>query len=321
MVGRAAKDASLVQSPLAAIDIGSTSVHLLVASVADHAVRPIADESILLGLGPHVDEHGLIAGTAREDLLVALAHYVDLARTCGCADVSIVATEPLRRARDAAAVVVDAAIRVGYDVEVLTHEEEALLTLLGVTQGLPVDQELAVIDIGGGSSEIVFVDRNRTPRTAGVALGAARLTARYASEDPPSHRDLAAMRRAAVELLRGVPHEVPRELVAVGGTATNVLRVVPEADDRVLDHLRLGSALEALLAAPARVVAEEWGIRPERARILPAGVVILEAVLDRLGLDQLAVSDAGIREGALLALGHDGRAWRRRLARTVHGWR
>jgi exopolyphosphatase/guanosine-5'-triphosphate,3'-diphosphate pyrophosphatase len=306
---------------VAAVDVGSTSVHLLVAVAGSHRLEPLLDESVFLGLGTAADD-GVLGPAARGSLVTTLAHYGDAARRLGSRSITFVATEPLRRAADAAPIVHAVERATGSPLHVLTHEEEALLTLVGVTAGRPVTDDLAVVDVGGGSSEIVGVGPGRRAAAFGLRLGAARLTERYVTSDPPTADEIAALRAAARETLADAPALAPARLVAVGGTASNLLRVLPRAAlDRTLSRRRLVDALAVLLTEPSALAAERHAIRLVRSRILPAGAVILEAILDRYGLDRLHVSDEGLREGTILVTAHAGPAWRDGLEHLAHGWR
>jgi hypothetical protein len=111
-------------------------------------------------------------------------------------------------------------------------------------------------------------------------------------------------------------------IVAVGGTASNLLKILPAATlDRTLTRERIVEAEAILSSEPAAAAAERHVINPIRARILPAGGAIMDAILDRYGAERIRVSDAGLREGAILAVSHAGRAWRDRLGDLAHGWR
>jgi exopolyphosphatase/guanosine-5'-triphosphate,3'-diphosphate pyrophosphatase len=297
-------------------------VHVLVAVVAGHRLEPLLDESAFLGLGSAVVERGFLGRTARGDLIATLVGYVEAARRLGAGNVTLLGTEPIRRAADAAAVVHEAGIASAAPLHVLSHEEEAFLTLIGVTEGMPVTHETLVVDVGGGSSEFCIVDAIHPPRAAGLRLGSARLTDRFVTHDPPTAGELAAIRAAAYEAVRDAPEAHPRELVAVGGTASNLVKVLPAAAvDRTLTRDRIGE-IEAILASePAAAASERHLVNPIRARILPAGGAIMDAILDRYGADRLRVSEAGIREGAILAVDHGGPSWRDRLPQLAHGWR
>jgi exopolyphosphatase/guanosine-5'-triphosphate,3'-diphosphate pyrophosphatase len=186
---------------------------------------------------------------------------------------------------------------------------------------MPVTHETLVVDVGGGSSEFCVVDRSGPPRAAGLQLGSARLTDRFVSHDPPTTAEVAAMRAAALEAVGAAPDASPTEIVAVGGTASNLLKLLPAAAiDRTLTRERIAEALAILAAEPAALASERHLIRLIRARILPAGAVIVDAILERYGVDRLRVSEAGIREGTILAVDHAGPAWRDHLAQLAHGW-
>lgn len=306
----------------ASVDLGSNSVHMLVAVIAGHRVQPLVDESVFLGLGAAVAERGYLGRAARAELTATLVRYADAARRLGATDVTFVGTEPIRRAADAGSIVHEVTLATGEPIHVLAHEEEALLTIIGVTEGMPVTRETLVVDIGGGSSEFCVVDPSHPPRAAGLRLGSARLTDRFAQHDPPLPSEIDAMLRAAIAAVREAPTAIPAEIVAVGGTASNLLKVLPAAAlDRTLTRDRIDEALAILATEPAAVASERHLVKPIRARILPAGAAILGAILDHYGLDRLRVSDAGVREGAVLAVSHAGSAWRDRLAELAHGWR
>jgi exopolyphosphatase/pppGpp-phosphohydrolase len=114
----------------------------------------------------------------------------------------------------------------------------------------------------------------------------------------------------------------PGMVVAVGGTATNLLKVTSGGTaDRDLTPERIEEALDVLTTAPAAVLAEQFVLNPTRARVLPAGAVIVSALLSRYRVDRVVVADEGIREGAILVADHAGRDWRDRLPDLVHGWR
>lgn len=306
----------------ASVDLGATSVHLLVASVASHRLQPLVDESVFLGLGRAIAERGLLGRDAREALTATLVAYATTARRLGADNLTFVGTEPIRRAADASVIVHEVGIATGAPLHVLGHEEEAYLTIIGVTEGRPAERETLVVDVGGGSSEFCVVDPTNRPRAVGLRLGSAGLTDRLVTHDPPTPTELGMMRDAALDMIGAAPDATPAEIVAVGGTASNLLRVVPAAMlDRVLTRARIDDAVAVLTAEPADDVAERYHVNPARARLLPGGAAIMAAIIERYGVDRIRVSDAGIREGLILAVAHAGAAWRDRLPDLAHGWR
>ena len=318
------KRESLVAAPVvaAAVDAGATSVHLLAAVVRGHQLEPLVDESVFLGLGRTVDERGYLGSELARELVVALANYANRARQLGATRLCFVGTEPLRRAADSSRVVEAVWQESRVPLHVIGHEEEALLTLLGATAGEPLDGELVLVDVGGGSSEFVVDAPGRTPIAAGIPVGSVRLTARHVAHDPPTSAELRALERDAVDAIVAAPDAHPETVIVVGGTASNLLRIVPDALlDRTLNRRRLRQAMTSLQGETAEEASAKHAVRIERARILPAGAAIVGAIMDRYGVDRVNVSDAGIREGTILALGHAGPAWRDSLARLAQGWR
>lgn len=306
----------------ASVDLGSNSVHLLVAAIAGHRLRPLDDESAFLGLGATVDRQAHLGAAATARLVETLVTYAATARQLGATSIVFLGTEPIRRAADASRIAREVEQATGVPLHVLSHEEEAYLTLIGVTEGRPVTHETLVLDIGGGSSEFCAVGPGTRARAAGLRIGSNRLTARVGPADPPSAEDIGAMQTLADEWMAQALEDRPREIVAVGGTATNVLKVTAAGTtDRIVDHARIAEALDVLGGQSAAATSERFGVNPTRAGLLPAGAVILGAVLRRYGLDRMTVSDAALREGAVLAADHAGRSWRDQLAQLAHGWR
>jgi exopolyphosphatase/guanosine-5'-triphosphate,3'-diphosphate pyrophosphatase len=308
----------------AAIDLGSTSVHLLVARPERTGLVVLDDESAFLGLGAAVDGTGALGTAGRATLVDTVAGYVERARALGATRPTIMGTEPLRRLTDATRIVAEVSAATGAPMAVLEHEEEALLTLVGLTAGRAVRDDLLVVDIGGGSSELVEIGPGRLAKAAGVQVGAGRLTRRIVDRDPPTVAHLEELRRAADEAFDWAPVRPPDEVVFVGGTATNLLKVLrragnPDRDDR-LDRAALDVVREIVVATPAEMLAATYAMREARIRLLAAGAAIIETVLDRVGMTFGRVVDTGIREGAIIAADRAGDGWRDRLEELAHGW-
>ncbi len=227
----------------------------------------------------------------------------------------------MRRAADARAVVVAIERASGVPLHVLDHREEGLLTLLGATSGRAVEAELLVVDVGGGSTQLVAVgpgapgERDRAARRRRAPHAGARDPR---STDAGRDRGPPGCRR---EALAAAPDAAPMEIVAVGGTASNLVKILPDAvDDRALTPERLAIAFDTLGDASAAEIAARFAIRPQRARILAAGAALVEAILARYGSPRATASEEGIREGTVLALARAGAAWRDRLEELAHGW-
>jgi exopolyphosphatase/guanosine-5'-triphosphate,3'-diphosphate pyrophosphatase len=310
--------------PGAAIDLGSTSVHLLIARPERTGLVVLEDESAFLGLGAAVDGPGSLGQAGRTTLVATVAGYVERARALGATHPIVIGTEPLRRLTDASRIVAEVSEGTGEPLTILEHEEEALLTLVGLTAGRAVTGDLLVVDIGGGSSELVEIGPGRSARAAGVQVGAGRLTRRIVDRDPPSTDHVAALLAAADAAFDWTPTRPPAEVVFVGGTATNLLKLLrrvedPDRDDR-LDRAALGIVREIVTTTPAELLAATYSLREARVRLLAAGAAIIETILDRVGMSHGRVVDTGIREGAVIAADRAGAGWRDRLDELAHGW-
>jgi exopolyphosphatase/guanosine-5'-triphosphate,3'-diphosphate pyrophosphatase len=233
----------------------------------------------------------------------------------------MVGTDPLRRAADAAETQAAIEAATGQRVVVVSHDEEAFLTLLGVTAGRPLRRNTILVDIGGGSSEVLWVPASGDPVAVGLPTGSARLTRRLVANDPPTALEIEALLAEARRLLAGAPDAAPDDVVVVGGTATNLLRLVPAAAlDRRLTAARVTGALQLLERETASQAATRHGLKEPRARMMAAGAALVLAVIERYGIDRIRVDDNGIREGLTLAAVHAGDDWRQHLAWMAHGW-
>ncbi len=205
----------------AAVDIGSTSVHLLVGEVADGDLRPLLDLSELLGLGARIEAEGLLGPVVRAELAEVMASYAAEARRLDASEIVFVSTDPLRQAVDAARAAHEIESAAGVPVHVLDQAEEGALTLLGVA-GYDRHGDLSVVDIGGGSTEIVLAGPNGIREVVGLRLGASRLHAVVDPDDPPTAAQVAALRDEVERVLAGAPNLQLGEVVGVGGTAYGV---------------------------------------------------------------------------------------------------
>jgi exopolyphosphatase/guanosine-5'-triphosphate,3'-diphosphate pyrophosphatase len=303
----------------AAVDIGSYSVHLLVAEVHGRDLRVLHDESAFLGLGRRLTDTGRL-GAARSTLREAIEGYVAHAGALGAATVTLVGTDPLRRAADAASAIDDIRASTGIDVAVLEHEEEAVLALIGVLGGRPLRRDVVMVDVGGGSTEVLTGGPKRPIVAVGLPLGAARLTGVHITADPPAPIELLALRTEVRAAMGAAPPFDADELIAVGGTARSLLRVGSPSPNRVISARRIRRALELIGTTDAAAISERFNVRLSRARVLAAGATILAVALEQYGLSRLRVAAGGLREGVILAVHRAGPSWRERLPQLAKGW-
>lgn len=302
----------------AVVDIGSNSTHLYVAVSDGVRQEVIADESVAIELGRLVEQDRQIGRKATEAVRDALAAFRARATTLGADEVFVVATEPLRRARDQESVLRALRAPDGRTPVVLTHEEEGLLTVLGLQHGHDHSVPQLVVDIGGGSTEAVELHPGEPPRAFGVSVGSARLMARVSYQDPPRPREWQDLRRHAQIALADLTVADVHRIILVGGTATRLLKLVPATlINRMIHRDDLSAMGEQLVKYTAKEIAERFAVSQRRARLLPAGIAIVEALLQRTTARQVSVDRGGIREGLVVAVARAGDGWQEALSDLV----
>jgi exopolyphosphatase/guanosine-5'-triphosphate,3'-diphosphate pyrophosphatase len=281
------------------VDVGSHTVRLLVAEQKRGTLEPVREERAALGLGVEVERLGLISREKLEETCDQVRGYARLARKAGVDVLEVIVTAPGRQSKNGRELVLELARTTGAPVRVLSADEEGRLAFAGAIAGSDLAGEsIAVCDVGGGSTEVVVGTRFDGPAwLRSFDVGAVRLTGRYFSGDPPRKTDVDAARDKVAAAFEGLAPPLPQCALATGGTARALRKLVGSN----LGPDELEAALAISLARPATKVAKAFGIDRERARTLPAGVLILSAVQERLSVP-LQVVRAGLREGAVLAL-------------------
>jgi exopolyphosphatase/guanosine-5'-triphosphate,3'-diphosphate pyrophosphatase len=285
--------------------------------VGHRGLDPVADESVQLGLGRIVDRQGRLPAATRRETVAAIADYQERARSLGARSIALLGTEPLRRASNRSALRADVLHVTGLELHVLSHEQEAELTLLGVTGGRHITGTLLVIAIGGGSTQLILAAAGRDPVVGVVPFGSARLSARLVDHDPPTRAELRTLRRAAVELFATMPAGHPTSVIVVGGTGSNLCRLLQGTTEGRLDRASVRQAISMLAASPARTLADRHLLRESRVAQLAAGATMVEAAMERYGVDVIDASDASPREGAVLALEQAGQEWLAQLPMLI----
>ncbi len=299
----------------AAIDIGTNTVLLLVAERGqDGKFATIAERAEITRLGRGVDESQLLSAQAMEETLRVLTEFADEARRLGAREIAVSATSAARDAKNGEEFLSAARRRAGVQPEVISGDREAQLTFKAVFHDFGRDdpkRPLLVIDIGGGSTELVYGDPDGSARIAfrrSIDVGSVRLTERYIHADPiaGSERDaLLNELRTALDLPRPL---AGFRLVGVAGTVTTLYAIQHHIEpyDAAQVHggklwmreLReLSSRLCAMPLAERRRVP---GLDPKRADVICAGSLILQTAMELLGADECVVSDRGLRWGLLL---------------------
>jgi exopolyphosphatase/guanosine-5'-triphosphate,3'-diphosphate pyrophosphatase len=286
--------------PAAVIDIGSNTTRLLVAEKNGDGFRQLLSQRAFTRLGRGLKEDGSIPQKKIDELARTISTQVKLAKVLGADDVHAMATAATRDATNGDELVESVKDQSGVKIEVLDEHDEARLAFLGATHSMQSDQAgtIAVVDVGGGSTEVaVGTLQEGVKWSTSFRIGSGMITERHIHNDPPSVDDLDAARNAITTMFDEFPFPAVDYAIAIGGSASSMRRMV----GNVLEHETMERAIRLITRNDASEVAEEFGLDPERVQVLPAGVMILEDIGDRLERP-LRIGKGGLREGKLLEL-------------------
>jgi exopolyphosphatase/guanosine-5'-triphosphate,3'-diphosphate pyrophosphatase len=297
---------------VAVVDIGTNSTRLLVADVEDGAVTELERRSTVTRLGRGVDTSGQLAADAIDDVCATIGEYIAIYEPLKPEVVTAIATSAVRDAENSGAFLAELRERFALNARMLGGAEEAGLTYLGACADRPPAEGTLVVDIGGGSTELVFGSGLEVDFYASLQAGTVRHTERYLTTDPPAADDLEALAddvRGLIdaELARADFLQV-KEGIAVAGTATSLAAIEQRLDpyDPELVHgFKLSlEGVQRTLSMLASMTLEErlkvTGLPPGRAPTIVAGVVILIQVMRAFGLHEVEVSEHDILYGAAL---------------------
>lgn len=227
-----------------------------------------------------------------------------LAREMGAEQIRTVATAAIRKAKNGDKVAKKISKDAGVEVEVLSDEQEGALAFLGATKSLghTVEGSIAVVDVGGGSSEVIFGTADvGVDEVCSWEIGSGSLTGEHLKSDPPSASEIRSLRDAIGDYFEGVEFDHPDQAVAVGGSATSLRTLVGV----ILEYETLERAVRVLSSDPIEEVAQRFELDPRRVKLLPAGVLVLEKLSELLG-QPLQIGKGGLREGIILDLLQNG---------------
>ncbi|UGQ09344.1 Ppx/GppA family phosphatase [Yinghuangia sp. ASG 101] len=300
---------------VAAIDCGTNSIRLLVADLdpATGALKDLDRRMEIVRLGQGVDKTGRLAPEALERTFAACRGYRDAITALGVERLRFVATSASRDAENREEFRAGVRELLGVEPEVIAGDEEAALSFLGATRELGggaggFARPYLVVDIGGGSTEFVLGD-DRVEAARSVDVGCVRMTERHLRSDPPTAEQIAAARHdieAAIDqAARDVPLDRAKTLVGLAGSVTTVAAIaldLPEYDSARIHHTRVGVArvrevAGRLLASTHERRAAIPVIHPGRVDVIGAGALVLLTIMERVGADEVVVSEHDILDG------------------------
>ncbi len=307
---------------VAAIDVGTNTVLLTIAERREGMLEPLVERATITRLGRGVDRTKALSTEARTRTLDCLREYARAIDQAGVDAVGVVGTSALRDARGGDEFIAEARGILGVPLEVISGRREAELTFAGATGTLLVTGPVAVIDIGGGSTEIILGEIARLDdgtvataisRADSLDVGSVRLTERHVHSDPPRPEELEAVRADAHDALTksSILSGAQRSTwIGVAGTVTTLAAIAAEQGE--YDAARVhGSSLSegtlthwigTLSALPLEARQKVPGLEPLRADVIIAGALIFDEVLRAARVDRAVVSDRGVRWGILAEL-------------------
>jgi exopolyphosphatase/guanosine-5'-triphosphate,3'-diphosphate pyrophosphatase len=281
-----------------AVDLGTNSTRLLVADVDDGRVEEVARRADITRLGEGVDERRKLLPEPIARVRNVLTDYRRELERLGAERVLAIATSAVRDAENGEAFLGEVEWSYGFATRLLSGEEEAELTRRGVANGRGLDGRTLVLDVGGGSTELITADDRIS-----LDVGSVRLTERHLHSDPPAGDEVEAAARDARDAL---PKLDPADAIGVAGTITTLAALELGGYDAERVHgFRLSreaveSQLERLASLPLAERRELPGLEPARAPVIVGGAIVVREVLDRFALDGLEVSERDILHGAAL---------------------
>jgi exopolyphosphatase / guanosine-5'-triphosphate,3'-diphosphate pyrophosphatase len=280
------------------VDIGSNTVRLLVGTAADQGVRTISSRRAYVGLAAEIERCGAISDEKLAEVAGLAERYAAIAFEHAVETLEVIVTAPGRHSANSTELHDALAAATGVSVRQLSAEEEGRLAYAGAVGACKsVPETIAVVDVGGGSTQLMVGTEYEPAWLRSLDLGSLRLTERFLGSNPFLMPELKALDDAVASAFDGLAPPLPLGALATGGTARTLRRIA----GRRLDEENLAGALEVFAGKTAAELAAEHGIPVERARVLPAGTVILREIHRRLAV-KLQVAKGGLREGAMRGL-------------------
>ncbi len=299
---------------LAGLDLGTNTFLLLIAEVSAGSLTAVFEKETVVRLGKGVDANGNLNDEAMQRGLACLREYATLAREHGCEKIIAVGTSALRDAKNREAFLTLIKQETGIAINVISGETEARLTYRGaLSNKRDLREPLAIIDIGGGSTEVVLGTHEKIMSARSADIGSVRLTERLLKHDPVQAEEVQTLREHAEHLMRATwPLSELQNVASMLGTAGTITTLAAMAqgltqyeperiDNFVLTFSSLNEIVSTLVRLPIAERKKLAGLNPARADVILAGALLLETFMQIYGFEEIVVSNRGLRHGVVLA--------------------
>ena len=300
--------------PIGVISIGSNDIHLLVAtSDGITTFERQANQSMLAELVGAV-EGGVVPIKALSQALQDLETLVDAVRAAGTNTIIAIATEALREVANGPAFIELIGTTLGIQAVLISGQEEAALDYCWASFPLVPQTPLLVVDSGGGSTQAIQGEGPTPTFAKSLPVGAGNMTKQFLVQDPPTKEEIQTLNDYISAQVSTLPIVLPpQSAILMGGSADHLLQFASDPKQSVVTQDDLHHALHELQKKPAKEIAHDYNFLAERARLLPAGVIVLMQVLSRYGMDKAQVKANGIRGGLVVSYARNGDNWRQGL--------
>jgi len=300
----------------AGIDIGTLTCRLLIADLnPEQPLKELRSDRRILRLGEGVDRTKRLSSAAMDRTIACLQEWQNVINSSHVEATAVVATSAVRDAGNREEFLERVKGEAGFDVEIITGDEEARRTLLGIRSGLSAEvTDILALDIGGGSTEFILDQPGQTPMVRSIDIGVVRLCERILHHDPPTTEEVQQAREWVMRETKAAVANMGdyRQATFIGtaGTVTSLAAMAQKLQSyessRIHNYvLRLETIRELEHTLLSRTKADRvgfLGLEKNREEVIAAGVIIIRAIMDTLGQQSVLVSDLGLREGVLIDL-------------------
>ncbi len=294
---------------MAAIDIGTNTILLLVSEIDGKNIKPLLEKERIARLGEGLHPHKILLKEAMERAFEVLKEYLFDCESLRVQKVFAVGTSALREANNANEFLKEVKENLNLSIEIISGEEEAYLSYLAVSKDLNEgSKKILVVDVGGGSTELILGVGGEILDWVSLPMGSVRFTEEFLHSDPVHPEELKEMEKRIDHSLKDVSSfQIPEIVVAVGGTATTLVQVemgLSEFSTQKIHHFKLTrEAIERQISLYRSKTQKErktiQGLAPLRADVILAGASILYKIMEKMNSNEVMVSCHGIRYGLL----------------------
>ena len=293
---------------IASLDLGSNSTRLLIAEVSEEKFNTLEKSHVVTKMAEGLEENGFISDEARKRVIKTLKTFLKQIKKHEVVEVFAVGTAAMRDSSNTDEFIDEIKRKLDIEVEIITGQQEGIITSLGVHHFMDNLQNYLIVDIGGRSTEFIYEDNNKVVSHS-LDLGVVTLTERYFSELPANRENILKAEQEVIEKISNLKISNNKLLIGVSGTATSLGSIYLEQErfneDPIhnieisqLELTNIKNIVEKL--SEPEIITKFNGVDPKRAKTITSGIVILENIMKRYENSSIIISKNDILEGLIL---------------------